>query len=122
VTVPGFPLIAAGPVQFEPVGRHVALDRVSRVPFPQGQHQVVVNQSARVLPAEASHRRILGFAGAVVKPAREGWRIRTRVHYNEPRDLASGVGERIGEAEREGIKNWPEAVSGLGRFASLPQP
>jgi hypothetical protein len=63
------------------------------------------------------------FAGGGVKSAGlGGYARKVTVHLNEPRDLASGVGERIGGAEREGMKNWPEAVSGLGRFASLPQP
>jgi hypothetical protein len=55
--------------------------------------------------SKSPHGSILELAGEDVKSAGGG----QRVHLNEPRDLASGVGERIGEAEREGMKDWPEA-------------
>jgi len=53
------------------------------------------------------------------RPGLDGCRLaacglQPAVHSNAPRDLSSGVGERIGEAEREGMKNCPEAVSRPG--------
>ena len=59
---------------------------------------------------------MIGFAGGDVKSAgMDGCRLTAyglqhAVHLSEPRDLVPDVGERIGEAERVGMKSWPEAV------------